>query len=277
MTAQIIAERAAQFETMKLLKGKHSAPDMMCAMEAASWLVGEEYSDHPQCVCPIIAACMRRLNDRMNDEDRQMLKPYIARVLNTRADHVTEARRTWIAVDIVIRKIAPLWLDLAGLNAEADALRALARVTAATVGVARALTISVRDKSQAKRLASFGKLRAAAYAAAAYAADAAYAAYAAAAAAAAACAAAADAAADDAAAYAAAAAAADAADAADAAADAAAYAAAYAADAAAYAAPKRLSREEIRKRCEDALAPTVARVKPLLLETIDAMIAVGAE
>jgi hypothetical protein len=54
-------------------------------MEAAAWLADEPHSDHPQCVSPVIASFMRAYNDQVDDGTRQLLKPYVVKVLNTRS------------------------------------------------------------------------------------------------------------------------------------------------------------------------------------------------
>jgi hypothetical protein len=52
-------------------------------MEAASWLAGEPWSDHPHCVHPVIARVARRANDRAGEADRQRLWPLILASLGT--------------------------------------------------------------------------------------------------------------------------------------------------------------------------------------------------
>ncbi len=42
-------------------------------MEAAAFIAGEPWSDHPACVCPVIAAFMRSWNDGLSDKDRNRL------------------------------------------------------------------------------------------------------------------------------------------------------------------------------------------------------------
>ena len=49
----------------------------MCAMEAASWLAGETWSDHPRGVHHAVARVAREVNDRVPDEIRQTFWPLI--------------------------------------------------------------------------------------------------------------------------------------------------------------------------------------------------------
>lgn len=54
-----------------------------CVMEAASWLAGEEWSDQPRSVHPLIAGVARAVNDRVSDEERQTFWPLILASLDT--------------------------------------------------------------------------------------------------------------------------------------------------------------------------------------------------
>src|SRR5438477_4190626 len=91
------------YQTIKLSKGKHSSPeDGACVMELASMLAGEPFSDHPQSVCPVIAAVLRAYNDWADDEHRQELYGYAAKVVGSRASTRIERARakqliSWIA------------------------------------------------------------------------------------------------------------------------------------------------------------------------------------
>lgn len=67
----------------------------------------------------------------MNDDDRQMLKPYIPRIVGTRTTGKDEKTRAWMCTDWLARECAPAWLRLAGLTAQAEALEGLAPLTSA--------------------------------------------------------------------------------------------------------------------------------------------------
>jgi hypothetical protein len=54
-------------------------------MELASMLAGEEFSDQPVSVCPVIEAFPRKHNDSIDDERRQDLYAYAARVVGSRS------------------------------------------------------------------------------------------------------------------------------------------------------------------------------------------------
>jgi hypothetical protein len=54
-------------------------------MELASMLAGEPFSDHPAAVCPVVGSFLRAYNDSIDDERRQDLYAYAARVVGSRS------------------------------------------------------------------------------------------------------------------------------------------------------------------------------------------------
>ena len=81
-------------QTIKLSPGKHYSPDDgACVMELASMLAGEPFNDHPASVCPVLGSLLRSYNDSVDDDARQDLYAYAARVVGTRADADVERRR----------------------------------------------------------------------------------------------------------------------------------------------------------------------------------------
>ena len=84
----------ANYQTVKLLRGRHSSPDDgVCVMELASMLAEEPFSDHPQSVCPVIGGFLRAYNDRLDDHWRQDLYAYAAKAVGTRSTIEVERRR----------------------------------------------------------------------------------------------------------------------------------------------------------------------------------------
>ena len=80
---------------VRLEAGSHSSPrEGICAVELASLLGAEEFSDRPDCVCEVIAAFMRSWNDRVAHADRQALILYAELAVGSRAGaNVTRLRR----------------------------------------------------------------------------------------------------------------------------------------------------------------------------------------
>jgi hypothetical protein len=82
-------------QTIKLSPGKHYSPDDgACVMELASMLAGEPFNDHPASVCPVLGSVLRSYNDSVDDDARQDLYAYAARIVGTRADADVEHRRS---------------------------------------------------------------------------------------------------------------------------------------------------------------------------------------
>jgi hypothetical protein len=82
------------YQTIKLSKGKHRSPeDGACVMELASMLAGEQFTDHPASVCPVISALLRSYNDSIDDRRRQGLYAYAAKVVGSRASLAVERAR----------------------------------------------------------------------------------------------------------------------------------------------------------------------------------------
>jgi hypothetical protein len=68
----------------RLDRGAHRQDDgQVCAMEAAAWLAGERWSDHPKSVHQVIAQVARTVNDQVSDDIRQALWPLILASLDT--------------------------------------------------------------------------------------------------------------------------------------------------------------------------------------------------
>ena len=155
-------------DAISLRAGGHQSPDDgFCVMELTSFLAHEPWSDAPQCASPVIAAFLRSWNDSVSDDFRQRLKPYAARVIGTRTTDADETTRAWLATDWMVRTMAPAWLELAGLSAQAAELRALQPLTTAAIALSvREILSRVRTDAAAARAAAGDAARAAARAAA---------------------------------------------------------------------------------------------------------------
>jgi hypothetical protein len=114
-------------DTITLSKGSHSrrGRNTICAMEAVAWLAGERHSDAPECASPVISAFVRSWNDSLDDQARQLLKPYLPRLVGTAASPEVEGRRAWMATDWLVRVCEVAFLRLAKLDVHADAIEAL--------------------------------------------------------------------------------------------------------------------------------------------------------
>ena len=155
-------------DTIVLARGAHSADSgQACVMELACCLAGEEWSDSPKCVSPLIAVFLRNWNDNMSDEDRQQLKALVPVVMNTATGEADDMRRSWMATDWLIRVHVPAWLEMAGLKARADGLCRLAEITdPASLGAAMGELTPARAEADAAGAAAGAAAWAAAGAAA---------------------------------------------------------------------------------------------------------------
>jgi hypothetical protein len=79
-------EPAVTHQTVHLRRGSHETPKSgACVVELASMLAGEDFSDHPDTVCPVIATFLRAYNDALDDERRQDLYPVASAIVGTAA------------------------------------------------------------------------------------------------------------------------------------------------------------------------------------------------
>lgn len=127
--------RTIDLESVRLYRGMHKEPNGKkegSLLEWASYLAGEPWSDHPDCVSPVIATFCRRWNDTLSDDDRQILLPYLPKLLNTRGTEAQESKRAWMMTDWMVRVQLPVWLELAELPEQATAVRGLPVLTSAT-------------------------------------------------------------------------------------------------------------------------------------------------
>jgi hypothetical protein len=108
-----------------LAYGTHASPtEGRCAMEWVSHLAGEPHSDQPRCVSPVLRALCVALNDGLEYNRRQQLRPYLTRTIGTAEDGL-DVERAWLALDWLLREYLPTWLTQARLEPEAIRLAGL--------------------------------------------------------------------------------------------------------------------------------------------------------
>jgi hypothetical protein len=109
-----------------LSKGSHDSPAKgRCAMEWVAYLAGEKHTDQPVCVSPVLRGFGISLNDNWEDEQRQKLRPYLARCIGTAGDG-RDQERGWLAMDWLIREFTPKFMELVpSLSEHVTALRSL--------------------------------------------------------------------------------------------------------------------------------------------------------
>jgi hypothetical protein len=100
----------------------------------------------------VIASLIRVWNDGLADDDERarLLRPLLPLLIGTEDRAAVSELRAWRAHDWYLRVYAPAWLDLAGLNHHATALRALpAIVGPETPRVMKSARAAARDASVA--------------------------------------------------------------------------------------------------------------------------------
>ncbi len=153
------------FESLLLARGAHNSPTKgLCLLEAVAYFAGREHNDHPPCVSPVIGAFGRSWNDSLNDADRQLLKPYIRKMVGTATTPEDEERRAWLATDWLVRTFTPAWLDRAGMNGHATQLRGLPELS--STELANAAMPVIESARSAASAAARDAARAAVWAAA---------------------------------------------------------------------------------------------------------------
>ena len=131
-----------------LSKGAHGHVDEgACVMEAVAYVAGEPWSDKPACACPVLGAFLRTWNDDLSDTDRdRLLRPLVRRLVGSRSTPEVEARRSWLAMDWLVRTNAPTWLRLVpALVPHADALTDLPPIVDAQTAAAYQSTFNAAD------------------------------------------------------------------------------------------------------------------------------------
>ena len=137
----------SQITEVSLSEGRHEAPEQgMCMMEMVAWFAGEEHSDRPECVCPVLGAYGREANDQMPYYLRDtLLKPLVPLVVGTFDPDAEKARAEFLVI-WAVNKVLPVVLRKEGREKEAracesvgslpDAARAARAVNAAYAALA---------------------------------------------------------------------------------------------------------------------------------------------
>src|SRR3954452_13883660 len=88
-----------------MIRGRDSSPESgACVMEVASMLADEDFTDEPQCVCPVIAEFLRTYNDEVDNELRQDLLGYASLAVGTRGTPSEERKRANVCLDWLLAR-----------------------------------------------------------------------------------------------------------------------------------------------------------------------------
>lgn len=127
-----------------------------CVNELGSILAGEPWGYRLGCQDQIVGDLLASLNDRLPDEPRQLLAPYMLRSLGTANDGRHKKRRQMLNEWLLHRALPP-FLDLAGLEDAAQGLSDLP--VDLDVEAARQAIRSARDQAWSARENALTKFR----------------------------------------------------------------------------------------------------------------------
>ncbi len=123
MNFTIDKARLSAVKKLPLRRGSgKSLDDQICIMQAVDYITTGGFSDRPACACPALTSYAIRLNDRANDEQRQLMKPLITKLVGTH-DAATKERAEYLVYNS-ITKVLPILVAATGLTADAKKLRA---------------------------------------------------------------------------------------------------------------------------------------------------------
>lgn len=146
-------------DKISLDSGAHSSPEKgFCVMEAVSILAGEPFGDGPPCTDGPLRRAAIRLNDRATDEQRQLLRPFIPRMIGTAEDGHTQARRL-IAANSLMTAL-PKWMRAAKCDEIAEKIEQCGELTTIEeLEQLRPLLREARDAARAARSAAYDGYR----------------------------------------------------------------------------------------------------------------------
>ncbi|MDH3738964.1 MAG: hypothetical protein OER92_07205 [Alphaproteobacteria bacterium] len=92
----------------------------LCVMSLVALLAGERHTDRPQAACPVIATFAIKVNDGIDCDTRQSLKPFAPRIVGTR-DGLARGR-AWVLVNGILGEVLPRWAHDFGHTISAELL-----------------------------------------------------------------------------------------------------------------------------------------------------------
>ena len=77
----------------------------LCVMSLVALLAGERHTDRPQVACPVVATFAIKVNDSIDCDVRQTLKPFAPRIIGTRDGMARH--RAWLLVNSIVGEVLP--------------------------------------------------------------------------------------------------------------------------------------------------------------------------
>lgn len=109
--------------------GSHKHPnDGVCLLEACARQAQEPHSDRPECVCFVLSAFLRKVNDIafFNNETRtRVLSPLIDSLVASRASEEVQKARAYLLTNSTLLEMVPLALEAYHMDDIAEVFKAL--------------------------------------------------------------------------------------------------------------------------------------------------------
>lgn len=148
---------------MRLVSGKGSEATGACWMSAIHYYVRKDasWSDHPDCVSPVIQRLCVRLNDKCesDDERERLIGPHLFEPIGTNTGRADDVKRAYLIADRTVGVFAPWFLRRSrrkDLLDHASALESLSPI------VDRESAAAARQVAQGTRAAAYADAAAAA-------------------------------------------------------------------------------------------------------------------
>lgn len=77
----------------------------LCVMSLVALLAGESHTDRPKAACPVIATFAIKVNDGIDCDARQTLKPFAPRIVGTRDGLARQ--RAWVLTNAILGEVLP--------------------------------------------------------------------------------------------------------------------------------------------------------------------------
>jgi len=111
MKADISHQRL--YDGIELVAGVgNRSKNELCVMSLVALLAGENHTDRPKAACPVIATFAIKINDGIDCDARQTLKPFAPRIIGTR-DGLAR-RRAWVLTNAILGEVLPHEAQSAG-------------------------------------------------------------------------------------------------------------------------------------------------------------------
>lgn len=112
-----ISQAQSDFDGIELVSGVGTRANReLCVMSFVALMAGERHTDRPATACPVIASYVIKINDAIDCDTRQKLKPFAARIMGTNDGRRHE--RAWVLARECVNDVFARELEAAGAPGE---------------------------------------------------------------------------------------------------------------------------------------------------------------